>query len=97
MKSLTVCFCQFILAMISLARFRNRAEAAEERWKQVLTLLRMDENFQPAVACVLHEGRWRTKDDPKAYVGKAAYNAALRMQLLDYTGVRTVSFFIYLW
>jgi hypothetical protein len=54
-------------------------------WDEVLRTLNLRTCYQPAVARVLSEGRWRNTDNPKAYVARAAANQALSMRLPDFT------------
>lgn len=60
-------------------------EEDRHAWDQVLRLLNLDLRYQLAVALVLQQGRWRNKDNPRAYIATAAYRQAHSMQLPDYT------------
>jgi hypothetical protein len=66
---------------------RALAEPAYETnraaWDELLTLLNLKLCYQPAVASVLKEGRWRTASNPRAYVATASARLALRMGLRD--------------
>ncbi len=54
-------------------------------WDQALRALKLDSRYQPAVAKVLRQGRWRTAANPLAYVATAAVRSAHRDRLPDYT------------
>ncbi|MCE5306804.1 MAG: hypothetical protein LLG20_04110 [Acidobacteriales bacterium] len=56
-----------------------------QAWDEVLALLNLRTCYQPAVAKVLSEQRWRDTKNPRAYVATAAARAALSMKLLDFT------------
>jgi hypothetical protein len=53
-------------------------------WDELLNTLNLKTCYQPAIARVLSEGRWRNKQNPRAYVATAAARAALSMNLLDF-------------
>ena len=54
-------------------------------FRSVMRTLNLRICYQPAVAKVLSEGRWRNTGNPKAYVARAASNQALSMRLRDFT------------
>jgi hypothetical protein len=54
----------------------------ENVWDPVLELLNLPLGYQPVIAIVLRQERWRTAADPKAYVATAASRQARSMKLL---------------
>jgi hypothetical protein len=59
-------------------------DGSESAWDPILELLNLPLCYQPAIAQVLTEGRWRGKENPKAYVARAAYNQGLRRKLKEF-------------
>jgi hypothetical protein len=63
-----------------LARLAGvRYHAAPGEWDRALELLNLALDYQPAVALVLAEGRWRQVANVRAYVATAAVRLALRL------------------
>jgi len=58
-------------------------ERNRNAWDRAMHLLNLPTKYQVAVAEVLRDGRWRTADNPKAYVAKAACNTMLHLGLAD--------------
>jgi hypothetical protein len=56
----------------------------ESAWDPILELLNLPLCYQPAIAQVLTEGRWRGKENAKAYVATAAYRQGLKRQLKEF-------------
>ncbi len=59
-------------------------DANQQAWDEALRTLNLRPCYQPAVVKVLSENRWRSKDNPRAYVATAAARAGLSMKLLDF-------------
>ena len=57
----------------------------ETLWNQVLCALNLGALYQPAIAVVLKQGRWRGAKNPRAYVARASFILALSMKLRDFT------------
>jgi hypothetical protein len=62
----------------------KRYDGHEQAWDRVLALLNLSLDYQPAVAMVLEQGRWRDKDDPQAYVATSAFRQARGLELPDF-------------
>jgi hypothetical protein len=60
-------------------------DANRQAWDEALALLNLRPCYQPAIAKVLGEGRWRDKKNPRAYVATAAARQALAMRLPDFS------------
>jgi hypothetical protein len=52
-----------------------------DAWETVMKALNLRLCYQPAVAEVLGQARWRTARNPRAYIATAAYRRALSMEL----------------
>lgn len=60
-------------------------DSSPKLWDHILSLLNLKLAFQPAIAEILREEKWRDAENPKAYVAKAAYQLGLRMRLPDFS------------
>jgi hypothetical protein len=63
-------------------------DANQQAWDEVLGTLNLRPCYQPAVVKVLSEGRWRNKENPRAYVATAAAQQALAMRLPDFSDTK---------
>jgi hypothetical protein len=57
----------------------------ESAWDSVLELLDLPLSYQPVIATILREERWRTAEKHRAYVATAAHRQMRLMRLLDST------------
>jgi hypothetical protein len=79
----TTCEDSAITLFESVSRTPNYEEN-RTKWDRLLRLLHLDLRYQPAVAKVLAENRWRTVRNPRAYVATAAVRQGKAMRLPDY-------------
>ncbi len=79
----TTCEDSAIALFESVSRTPNYDENRTE-WDRLLRFLHLDLCYQPAVAKVLAQNRWRTVRNPRAYVATAAVRQGRAMRLPDY-------------
>lgn len=75
---------QLVAVLFRVAIAHPMYDGNEFAWDPILELLNLPLCYQPAIAQVLSEGRWRGKQNPKAYVATAAYRQGLRMKLKQF-------------
>jgi hypothetical protein len=75
---------EYIFALFEAVALTPTYDGNEHTWDPVMEVLNLPLCYQPAIAKVLLEGRWRGKENPKAYVGTAAYRQGLRGQLKEF-------------
>lgn len=68
--------------LLEIITFRQYEEC-EQEWKKVLSQLRLQVAFIPAVQTILKQGHWREKPNVAAYIRKGAYRCAIRSGIVD--------------
>jgi hypothetical protein len=63
----------YLIALFDGVSGKPYYDGNQSAWDPILELLNLPLCYQPAIAKVLSEGRWRDTEKPKAYVAKAAY------------------------
>lgn len=56
----------------------------ERIWDPILATLNLAPCYQPAIAVVLKEGRWRDVENKRGYIATAAYRQGLKLQLREF-------------
>lgn len=63
----------------------GRSDQLDEHWVWLMDELRLPYEYLPAVVETISQGRWRTSEDPRAYVKVVASREARKMGLLAET------------
>jgi hypothetical protein len=71
-----------LVELFNAASDQPHYDANTSVWNRVLEILSLPLCYQPAIAKVLLENRWRSAANPRAYVATASRTQAVRMQLL---------------
>jgi hypothetical protein len=72
------------IALCNAVADKPHYDDSPQEWDRVLEILNLKLCYQPAVAIILREGRWRTLSSGQcSYIARAAYNQALSLKLPD--------------
>ena len=70
--------------LFDAASGRPHYDKSKSLWDTILEALNLPLCYQPAIASVLLENRWRSAENPRAYVATASWRKGLKLQLSNH-------------